>query len=49
VNGAKTLLGLRPLSVMRRERPRPRLRDNDRLLLAALSRMLPRELPPLFS
>jgi hypothetical protein len=36
------------LAILRRERPRPRLVDDDRLLLAALGRVLPRELRPLF-
>jgi putative transposase len=36
------------LAILRREKPRPRLHDADRLLLAALARALPRELRPLF-
>jgi hypothetical protein len=36
------------LAILRREKPRPRLVDADRMLLAALSRVLPRELRPLF-
>jgi transposase InsO family protein len=36
------------LAILRRQKPRPRLLDGDRVLLAALSRALPRELRPLF-
>jgi putative transposase len=36
------------LAILRREQSRPRLVDGDRLLLAALARVLPRELRPLF-
>jgi hypothetical protein len=36
------------LAILRREKPRPRLLDADRMLLAALSRVLPHELRPLF-
>src|SRR5262249_1331304 len=36
------------LAILRREKPRPRLDNGDRLLLAALARVLPRDLRPLF-
>jgi putative transposase len=36
------------LAILRREKPRPRLHNDDRVLLAALARVLPRELRPLF-
>ena len=36
------------LAILRREQPRPRLVDSDRLLLAALARVLSPELRPLF-
>jgi putative transposase len=36
------------LAILRREKPRPRLTDSDRLLLTALARVLPAELRPLF-
>jgi hypothetical protein len=36
------------LAILRRETRRPRLNESDRLLLAALSGLLPRELRPLF-